>query len=122
MRAVPSGPHHDPLRALALTVEQAANGEFRWRILECKDPGGRYESLSCAGAGFAAYDAALAAGYGQLQHLVGPDLQFGPRAEPGFPAREPGLDTTADLTAKASVANGKRKPEGENAFYDVPGV
>jgi hypothetical protein len=73
----------DPLRALALTVEEAAAGEFRWRILERAAVGAAYESLCCADKSFAAYDTALAVGYGELQRLIGPDLQFGPRQERG---------------------------------------
>jgi hypothetical protein len=30
---------------------------------------------------FAAYDTALATGYGELQRFIGPDLQYGPRSE-----------------------------------------
>ncbi len=73
----------DPLRALALTVEEIAPGAFRWRILERKPACTAYESLCFADANFSAYDEALATGYGELQRLIGPDMQFGPRTEPG---------------------------------------
>ena len=69
------------LRELALTVEEAGPGEFRWRILERRSAAAPYESLCCAESTFAAYDIALATGYGELQRLIGPDLQYGPRIE-----------------------------------------
>lgn len=75
-----------PLRALALTVEEVARGEFRWRILEnhprSSTVDGKtrgFESVCCSAKTFAAYDSALATGYGELQRLVGPELQYGPR-------------------------------------------
>ncbi|MBW8720851.1 MAG: hypothetical protein JF626_02805, partial [Polaromonas sp.] len=40
-----------------------------------------FESISCSEVTFAAYDSALATGYGELQRLIGPDLQYGPRSE-----------------------------------------
>ncbi|WP_411884796.1 hypothetical protein [Polaromonas sp. YR568] len=69
-----------PLRSLALTVEETAPGEFVWRILESFGKPGVFESVSCSDISFAAYDTALATGYGELQRLVGPDLQYGPRS------------------------------------------
>ncbi|WP_341906478.1 hypothetical protein [Polaromonas sp. YR568] len=71
----------DPLRSLALTVEESAPGEFRWRLLERGLRTQAFESLAVSDITFPAYDTALAAGYGELQRLVGPDLQYGPRAE-----------------------------------------
>lgn len=73
-----------PLRTLALTVEEDGPGEFRWRILESQGQSPVFESVSCSDATFAAYDSALATGYGELQRLIGPDLQYGPRLEPDF--------------------------------------
>lgn len=73
---------NEPLRAYALTVEQVAPGEFKWRILENHGTRSVFESVCCADTSFAAYDTALATGYGELQRLIGPDLQFGPRREP----------------------------------------
>lgn len=73
---------NEPLRAYALTVEEAAPGEFKWRILENHGTRSSYESVCCSDTTFEAYDIALASGYGELQRLVGPDLQFGPRREP----------------------------------------
>lgn len=70
-----------PLRALALTVEETGPGEFRWRILESHGNPLVFESVCCANMTFSAYDTALATGYGELQRLIGPDLQYGPRAE-----------------------------------------
>jgi hypothetical protein len=77
----PGNLHNDPLRALALTVDEPAPGEFRWRILERLEPLSGYQSLCSADHAFPAYDMALAAGYGELQRLVGPDLEHGPRVE-----------------------------------------
>lgn len=73
---------NEPLRAYALTVEEAAPGEFKWRILENQGSRSVFESVCCSETTFAAYDTALATGYGELQRLIGPDLQFGPRREP----------------------------------------
>ena len=70
-----------PLRALALTVEEAGRGEFRWRILEGHGNPRVFESVSCSDTSFSAYDTALATGYGELQRLIGPDLQYGPRSD-----------------------------------------
>ena len=69
------------LRSLALTVEEPAPGEFCWRILESHADPLVFESVSCSEISFAAYDTALATGYGELQRLVGPDLQYGPRSD-----------------------------------------
>lgn len=68
-----------PLRPLALTVEERSAGEFRWSIIE-NVPGGASRILAVSEACFAAYDTALATGYGELQRLVGPELQYGPRS------------------------------------------
>ncbi len=73
----------EPLRSLALTVEETAPGEFRWRLLERPLRAQAFESLAVSDRSFVAYDSALAAGYGELQRLIGPDLQYGPRAEAG---------------------------------------
>lgn len=73
---------NEHLRAYALTVEEAAPGEFKWRILENHGSRAVFESVCCSETTFAAYDTALATGYGELQRLIGPDLQFGPRREP----------------------------------------
>src|SRR6476620_4780908 len=62
----------DPLRSLALTVEESAPGEFRWRLLERSLRTQAFESLAVSDISFPAYDTALAAGYGELQRLVGP--------------------------------------------------
>lgn len=71
-----------PLRSLALTVEETAPGDFRWRILEGFGNPPVFESVSCANRTFSAYDTALATGYGELQRLIGLELQYGPRAAP----------------------------------------
>ncbi|MFC5523138.1 hypothetical protein [Polaromonas jejuensis] len=70
-----------PLRTLALTVEEAGRGEFRWRILESHGNPQVFEPVSCSDTSFSAYDTALATGYGELQRLIGPDLQYGPRQD-----------------------------------------
>jgi hypothetical protein len=70
-----------PLRSLALTVEETAPGKFCWRILESRGNPNVFESVSCSDISFDAYDTALATGYGELQRLVGPDLQYGPRSD-----------------------------------------
>ncbi len=80
---------HAPLRSLALTVEEVARGEFRWRILEShhqpvEDVANStlvFKSVRCANVTFMAYDSALASGYGELQRMVGPDLEYGPRKD-----------------------------------------
>ena len=73
---------NEALRLYALTVEEAAPGEFKWRILENHGSKFAFESVRCSDVTFPAYDTALATGYGELQRLIGPDLQFGPRREP----------------------------------------
>lgn len=83
-----------PLRALALTVEETGPGDFRWRILEGFGNPPVFESVSCANRTFSAYDTALATGYGELQRLIGLELQYGPRAAP---------DAVADFIRIASV-------------------
>ena len=70
-----------PLRSLALTVEEARPGEFRWRILESQGSSLEFKSVACSDMSFAAYDTALATGYGELQRFIGTDLQYGPRSE-----------------------------------------
>jgi hypothetical protein len=70
-----------PLRSLALTVEESRPGEFRWRILESQQSSLTFVSVACSDMSFAAYDTALATGYGELQRFIGPDLQYGPRNE-----------------------------------------
>jgi hypothetical protein len=90
---------NEPLRAYALTVEEAGPGEFKWRILENHGAYGGFESVCCAETTFAAYDTALATGYGELQRLIGPDLQFGPRREPH--ARTERVTSVAPTSASA---------------------
>lgn len=102
-----------PLRSLALTVEETAPGEFCWRILESRTNPQVFESVSCSDISFAAYDTALATGYGELQRLIGPDLQYGPRSEED-PQVE--LFTAAPRTPasgspdKRAAVNGSLKP------------
>jgi hypothetical protein len=102
-----------PLRSLALTVEETAPGEFVWRILESRNNPTVFESVSCSDISFAAYDTALATGYGELQRLVGPDLQYGPRSEEDLPVE---LFTAAPKatagkgTDKHAARNGSLKP------------
>jgi hypothetical protein len=97
---------NEPLRAYALTVEEAAPGEFKWRILE--NPGTRssFESVCCSETTFAAYDTALATGYGELQRLIGPDLQFGPRREPPVTRRHVKMVASTPSVAVSSLLNG----------------
>lgn len=78
-----------PLRLLALTVEAVGPCDFRWRILESFDDSKTFTSLACAEMRFSAYDAALATGYGELQRLIGGDLQYGPRVEAQRPNHPP---------------------------------
>jgi hypothetical protein len=97
-----------PLRSLALTVEETAPGEFVWRILESRNNPTVFESISCSDTSFAAYDSALATGYGELQRLVGPDLQYGPRSEDDLQVE---LFSTASKAAPGGAAmNGSLKP------------
>lgn len=70
-----------PLRSLALTVEEAFPGEFRWRILESHGNPLEFQSLAYSSQLFSAYDTALATGYGELQRMIGPGLQYGPRSD-----------------------------------------
>jgi hypothetical protein len=96
---------NEPLRSYALTVEEAAPGEFKWRILESHGARSVFESVCCSDTAFAAYDTALATGYGELQRLIGPDLQFGPRREPSPAKRHVKLvASTASTTSTASAA------------------
>lgn len=78
---LPEGnPSASPLRRLALTVEERVMGEFRWAIVETSPRRPEFV-LATSQACFAAYDTALATGYGELLRLVGPELQYGPRDE-----------------------------------------
>ena len=107
---------NETLRSLALTVEEAGYGEFRWRILESPYAGLPYESVCCSVARFDAYDTALATGYGELQRLIGPDLQYGPRAEASrtavrLAASSPSRAVpNAGLLATRSLNGGAAKP------------
>lgn len=105
----------EPLRALALTVEEAGPGEFRWRILERRSASAPYESLCCAESTFTAYDTALATGYGELQRLIGPDLQYGPRAEPAASRqhvkRVASAPSPAGVFAKRVISGASAKPD-----------
>jgi hypothetical protein len=92
---------NEPLRAYALTVEEADSGEFKWRILENHGSRSVFESVCCSDATFAAYDTALATGYGELQRLIGPDLQFGPRREP--PAVKRHVQRVAPIPSAGAV-------------------
>ena len=89
-----------PLRPLALTVEERVPGEFRWSIIESAAGAGvGARVLATSQACFAAYDTALATGYGELQRLVGPELQYGPRdLSPGSyqPSRVPEVAARLD--------------------------
>jgi hypothetical protein len=98
-----------PLRSLALTVEETSPGEFCWRILESRADPRVFESVSCSDITFAAYDTALATGYGELQRLVGPDLQYGPRIEDEAQAElftPPSARPAADGSEKRPAING----------------
>lgn len=112
----------EPLRAYALTVEQVVPGEFRWRILE--NHGARsvfeFESVCCADTSFAAYDTALATGYGELQRLIGPDLQFGPRREPESATQHVKLLASAAAGLVSAALDGVTRPisMGETRLTD----
>jgi hypothetical protein len=95
---------NEPLRAYALTVEEVAAGEFKWRILENQGSRSVFESVCCSDTTFAAYDTALATGYGELQRLIGPDLQFGPRREPQAAKRHVKLVASIPSSSPASSA------------------
>lgn len=95
-----------PLRSLALTVEETAPGEFIWRILESFGKPPAFVSVSCSDISFAAYDTALATGYGELQRLVGPDLQYGPRSVD---------DPQVDLFTAAPKASSGNSPDRRTA-------
>ncbi|MGH6638079.1 MAG: hypothetical protein ACREBY_05660 [Polaromonas sp.] len=97
-----------PLRALALTVEEAEPGEFRWRILESHGNPLLFESVSCSDISFAAYDSALATGYGELQRLVGPDLQYGPRSDADGETER--ISNKAASRPKAAGGDAERRP------------
>ncbi|RYX91002.1 MAG: hypothetical protein EOO28_27140 [Comamonadaceae bacterium] len=97
-----------PLRPLALTVEERLPGEFRWSIIE-SSPGAAARVLATSEACFAAYDTALATGYGELQRLVGPELQHGPRdLSPASyqPSRVPEIAARLDGKTLPVRANG----------------
>jgi hypothetical protein len=107
---------NEPLRAYALTVEQAAPGEFKWRILENHGSRSVFESVCCSETTFAAYDTALATGYGELQRLIGPNLQFGPRREPQTAKRH--LQRVAPAVAVNSAIDGARGMDRRAAVID----
>jgi hypothetical protein len=96
---------NDPLRAYALTVEEAGPGEFKWRILENHVTRSSFESVCCSETTFAAYDTALATGYGELQRLIGPDLQFGPRREPYPVKRHVKLVASAPTVSSSALSS-----------------
>ncbi|MGH8803953.1 MAG: hypothetical protein ACREXN_04350 [Polaromonas sp.] len=108
-----------PLRALALTVEEAQPGEFRWRILESRGNPLLFESVSCSDISFAAYDSALATGYGELQRLVGPDLQYGPRSDADGETERTSL---AAASRPKAVAGGDAQKRTLNGGGIKPGV
>ena len=97
---------NEALRSYALTVEEASPGEFKWRILENYGTRFVFESIRCSDITFAAYDAALATGYGELQRLIGPDLQFGPRREPQAAKRHAKLVLSAAAASINVPSNG----------------
>ena len=106
---------NEALRSYALTVEEASPGEFKWRILENHGPQSAFESVRCSDMTFAAYDTALATGYGELQRLVGPDLQFGPRREPPPAPRHVKLVLSAAAPMNAPSTGSARV----NAMSDI---
>jgi hypothetical protein len=99
-----------PLRSLALTVEEPSPGQFCWRILESHQDPRVFESVSSSDITFDAYDTALATGYGELQRLVGPDLQYGPRSEADLQAEL----FVASAPKSASSGSDKRVPISGN--------
>jgi hypothetical protein len=102
-----------PLRSLALTVEETAPGEFCWRILESRANPQVFESVSCSDISFAAYDTALATGYGELQRLIGPDLQYGPRSDEDLQVELFGAAASGacgDSEGKRAPVNGDTQP------------
>ena len=105
-----------PLRSLALTVEEAFPGEFRWRILEGHGNPPKFQSLAYSRQLFSAYDTALATGYGELQRLIGPGLQYGPRLE---------NDIKAERFASATAATARQVLAAEGSVLRtrvVPGI
>ena len=110
-----------PLRALALTVEETGPGDFRWRILESHGNPPVFESVGCANTTFPAYDTALATGYGELQRLIGPDLQYGPRAVPHAEAEFISIASSSSSPLPAPVARADPvKPPGVNGGGFTP--
>ena len=107
---------NEALRSYALTVEEAGPGEFKWRILENHGPQSAFESVRCSDMTFAAYDTALATGYGELQRLIGPDLQFGPRREPPPARRHVKLVLSAATASMNAPSNGSARV---NAMSDI---
>ena len=107
---------NEALRSYALTVEEAGPGEFKWRILENHGTRFVFESVRCSDITFAAYDAALATGYGELQRLIGPDLQFGPRREPQAAKRYVKLVLSAATASINAPSNGSAPA---NAWSDI---
>ncbi len=107
---------NDALRSYALTVEESSPGEFKWRILENHGTRFVFESVRCSDMTFAAYDAALATGYGALQRLIGPDLQFGPRYEPQTSKRHVKLVPSSSAASMNAPINGSVR---SNAVSDV---
>lgn len=109
---------HATLRTLALTVEETGPGEFRWRILEGHGIPLVFESVSGADLNFAAYDNALATGYGELQRMIGHNLQYGPRKGTGHEkgvithSAAPGLNAVAsnDTLKNRSILGSGIKP------------
>ena len=104
-----------PLRALSLIVEEVEPGEFRWRILERHGKALLFESVSYSDSNFAAYDAALATGYGELQRLVGPDLQYGPRKNISSKQDISSEVTEQDITSSETMSL-KRRPINNHVF------
>lgn len=109
-----------PLRALALTVEEAEPGEFHWRILESHGNPLVFESVACSDISFAAYDTALATGYGELQRLIGPDLQYGPRSDASSETER--ISLAAASRPKAVAGNDALEHRTHNGGDFKPGV
>ncbi|MEO7887184.1 MAG: hypothetical protein ABIR76_10610 [Polaromonas sp.] len=111
-----------PLRSLALTVEERAPGEFFWRILESHADPLVFESLSCSDTSFTAYDSALATGYGELQRVIGPDLQYGPRRDEPQQVDLFGVAASAEAAKKGLATGATDTQSGRSAGIQAGAV
>ena len=80
LQAVPPKKGNGHLRSIALTIHEAEPGQFTWRLSESIGDDVVYdETVLQSEEPFAAYGAALAAGYQAWCDVCAEDMETGPR-------------------------------------------